>query len=307
MVAFVAVENAAGLVGFKQTKSVLVSTAHLQPQQFATTTPAGLLKELVGNKHLDTYESRIKMLAKSHFKDEEEKSSILNDVLKDAIGNRATVVELLTLKSNPQIRVLMCSSVNSMTKYIANHCAANAADTIDTLIIFGHGSADAMNVGLGRIGGYNSADLAKAKKQDDKTGVRDILEVRTRLGLEDAGEKKGRIRNIEVDNKDRWLASFGEIQPYIVAHPASHHFHIYFMACKAVGKSFGKPIDRSLLKTAANALTKLFGVNVIAAAPEGEIDKEDLIKLVENLDEANEVLSDGRTYKVISTSIKGTD
>ena len=70
-------------------------------------------------------------------------------LVEDTVDNREYMLKLLRNRANQNVRLAMCSSLNSMLKYLDNYCQQNPADNFDTVIILGHGSMGSINIGLG--------------------------------------------------------------------------------------------------------------------------------------------------------------
>ena len=108
-----------------------------------------------------------------------------------------------------------------MTKYIAKYCQDNNA-VIDTLILFGHGGTNSMNIGLGRIGCFDASDIGEQR----------VMKGRQTLGLEQGGGGKApRVREISVANQDHWGKCFEALTPFAAAHPDTGAFHVFLLAC----------------------------------------------------------------------------
>lgn len=280
MVTFVAVENPAGLLGFKQ-RGVLTDANKLSdfplPYQGTDVVAKGAKPSKV-----DVYAKRHAYFVSRKPEWADTKQGIAGDLLADSLGNREVVVEIVKrIKNDPTARVLMCSSVNSLTKYIANYCVTNVGTKIDTLIIFGHGGSDSMNVGLGRIGGIGNAALDDADDEEETTS---LMKIRSMSGLEprEGSPKKARTREIALDNQDRWLSSFAQLQPHVQARGDTSFFHLFLMAC-SIGKGPPKAYQDSLVTMSAGLLTKVLGEEVAVAAPKKGITPDELFLLLKDL------------------------
>jgi hypothetical protein len=273
---FVAVENPAGLLGFKQ-RGVLTDDNPLY--DFPATYEQNVAK--------NAKESKVAVYAERHKyflsrKPDWAKENIAVDLLSDALDNRATVVKLLKqIKTDPDARALMCSSVNSLAKYIDNYCQANPGTTIDTLIVFGHGGADSMNVGLGRIGGIGNAALEDAKEDEQERAS--LMRIRGMAGLEARKDsaKPARIREIAFDNKDRWPAAFAALNGHAQARNDTGYFHLFLLACK-VGAGPAQPPHRMFVNVAAKCLSAALGQEVAVAAPKKSITDSELFFILKN-------------------------
>ena len=280
MVTFVAVENPAGLLGFKQ-RGVLTDANKLSdfPQPYEDTK---VVAKGAKPSKVNVYAERHDYFLSRKPEWANTKQGIAGDLLSDALGNREVVVEIVKkIKNDPTARVLMCSSVNSLTKYIANYCVTNVGTKIDTLIIFGHGGSDSMNVGLGRIGGIGNSALADADDEDETNA---LMRIRRMSGLEqrDGSQKIARTREIALDNKDRWLSCFAQLQPHVQARGDTSFFHLYLMAC-SIGKGPPKAYQDSLVNMSASLLTKVLGEEVAVAAPKKGITPDELFLLLKDL------------------------
>lgn len=269
MVAFVAVENGAGVLGFKQRDVLDADGARLKA--FPEVTDKSPWKGQGLDKD-DFYKGRFNALNKYKFKDWA-REGLSKDLLQDANANRNIVQKIIVaVKAIPTARVLMCSSVNSMVKYIAKHCADTHV-TIDTLVVYGHGGTNSMNVGLGRIGCFDMSD-----RDDSK-----VLEGRKLLGLEpEGGGKAPRVREIAPGNRADWGACFQSLEPYAEVSPDTHSFHVFLMACSIADDERIKP-NESLVKVAKWELKAALGKDVVVAAPKAGVEDEQLMTLVRDL------------------------
>jgi hypothetical protein len=292
---FVAVENPAGLLGFKQ-RGVLTDTNPLY--DFPAPYEKGVAKNAKPSKVAVYAERHEYFLSR---KPEWAEKGIAADLLSDAQGNRATVVKLLKqIKTDPTARVLMCSSVNSLAKYILNYCQTNVGTMIDTIIVFGHGGADSMNVGLGRIGNIGNSAVADAKGDEDETAK--LLRMRRMAGLEarEGSAKPARTREIAVDNKDRWSAAFATLNGHVQARTDTGCFHLFLLACD-LAEGPAKPNHRSFVGVAAKCLSVALGLPVAVAAPKTSITDSELFFLMRNLSDICEAV-----VKSDETTLDGT-
>jgi hypothetical protein len=280
MVTFVAVENPAAVLGVKRREVVSTrNQPHSIPAPYAEAGKLGV------DKKIDFYADRFARLANS--KADWAPKGLSSDLLKDAAGNQATVMKLFEkTKADPNTRVLMCGSVNSMAKYILNYCQQNVGTQIDTLVIYGHGGSSSINVGLGRIGGLGAADLREAEENEDDEEADNIRRGRALTG------QPGRIREMSVDNKDLWGAAFASLQPHVARRADSACFHLFLMAC-SVGDEVGKPRQSKLVKVAAKELRARLGITVVVAAPTQSIGSDDLFKLLKQLPQICEATAAG--------------
>jgi hypothetical protein len=267
MVAFVAVENPAGVLGFKQ-KGILDDAGN-SPKPF----PKPTEKKVWNVKGKDElYAERYKELQKTKG-DGWAEHGLAKDLLADAQTNESVVLDVIkAVKTIPTARVLMCSSVNSMTKYIAKYCKDNNAK-IDTLILFGHGGTNSMNVGLGRIGCFDASEIAEST----------VLKGRQTLGLEAGGGGKApRVREISVANQDHWGNCFRDLIPFAAKHPDTGKFHVFLLACDLSDDLQAKPVDM-LVNVTKFVLEPILGKNVVAATPKGSVTAAELLKLVKKI------------------------
>ncbi len=277
MVTFVAVENPAGLLGFKQREVLTDQNPLLDfPAPYE-----GIEKIARGASSQDKF--KVYKERHGYFKDLKAewaptKQGVAGDFLSDAQANRDVVLEInKRIKAIPTARVLMCSSVNSMCKYIVNYCVGNPGTSIDGLIIFGHGGADSMNVGLGRLGGIGSDDLADVRRNGDTSDIEGVVRARTKAGME-AGAKPGRVREISASNKDLWLGSFAQLAPHAVLHN-SGYFHLYLMAC-SFGEENGKPQKKRLVNMSGQWLSHALNIQTAVSAPTTEVTADELYYLI---------------------------
>jgi hypothetical protein len=268
MVAFVAVENPAGVLGFKQ-KGILDNEG-----ASLNVFPASTDKKPWNVKSKDElYAGRYKELQKTRGEGWAE-HGLAKDLLADAKTNESVVQKIIkAVKTVPTARVLMCSSVNSMTKYIAKYCQDNNA-VIDTLILFGHGGTNSMNIGLGRIGCFDASDIGEQR----------VMKGRQTLGLEQGGGGKApRVREISVANQDHWGKCFEALTPFAAAHPDTGAFHVFLLACDLADNPQAKPVDM-LVNVTKFVLKPILSLDVVAATPKGSVTSEELLALVKKID-----------------------
>jgi hypothetical protein len=134
---FLGIENPLGVLGQK-IRGVITKKDQLQPIESVEKNAWNVSK--YAKSLVPKYDNRAKNIP-------EEAQQIL---VKDTVGNREYVLELLKNKgAHPEVRLAMCSSLNSLLKYLDNYAVSNPADKFDTVIIFGHGAKGFVNMGLG--------------------------------------------------------------------------------------------------------------------------------------------------------------
>lgn len=281
MVTFVAVENPSGLLGFKR-RGVLTDDNKVSD-------PIHVDKKHAVNP--TTYKEHVYAERDAYFRarkpDWVRGKNLAEDLIHDTNDNVNTVVKLTKMvQSHPDMRVLMCSSVESLTKYIVNYIATNAGTQIDTLIIYGHGGADSMNVGLGRIGGAGLSALQEARDDKDEEQEAKVMKMRAMAGMEPRESSKqkklARTREISVDNKDRWLAAMQGLAGHVTTRADTGCFHLFLMAC-SIGEETGKPSHQSLVNVAAKALRGVLPESVAVAAPKDTVTDDEMFALINNL------------------------
>jgi hypothetical protein len=219
-------------------------------------------------------------------------NTVAQDLLIDASGNHDVVLKILRkIKSNPDFRVLMASSVGSVAKYIANYCSSGAGATIETLILYGHGGADSMNVGLGRVGLQTHAEIEELEgdDQEDAKKLRRYTAADPKVGKNKPG---GNVREIDVHSTDRWKAAFLQLAPYVQVRAKTQCFHVFLMACELAGHT-RKPYKDLLLPRFAKGLKQIFNIDVCVAAPTKGVTDKELFQLIDDLKSVCKKLSTG--------------
>jgi hypothetical protein len=249
-------------------------------------------------KKIDVYKKRYEGLADIRY--EGEKLSLAKDLLDDAIDNRKTVVQVLNnIQSKNEFRVLMCSSVGSMTKYIADYCGRNGIK-IDTLILFGHGGADSMNVGLGRTSLLTQSQIKGIKeeeKQKEATRLRQLSGVEPRE--EGVKLKAARVREIDLDSRDRWKLAFSGLKDHVAVRKDTEHFHVFLMACDIASKGKKEQNKKGLVRVVAKELGEVLAQDfVIAAAPTSGVTEGELLELINNLPKVCKALAEQNEVKL---------
>jgi hypothetical protein len=204
-------------------------------------------------------------------------------MVEDTVDNRQYVLRLLENKSNPKLRLAMCSSLNSMLKYLANYALQHQGDKFETVIIHGHGAPGGISLGLGQItvGRYRPPGH---EKHETRKEMREVF------GLDQPtkGEKPEprRIRELSLNNTDVWTKAFETIKGYVEVSDTGN-FHLFLMGCKVGQRK--KPQKPPLQKAAAQALSEIIECPVCISAPtltitEGHLD--DLLNRIETIREA---------------------
>lgn len=281
MVTFVAIENPSGLLGLKRRGVINDDNpvgACTRADKRHSTKPTSYKEQVYAER--DAYFRRRQP-------DWIRGKNLAEELIHDTNDNVNTVLKLTKMvRTNPNMRVLMCSSIESLTKYILNYIGANAGTQIDTLIVYGHGGADSMNVGLGRIGGVGLSALQQAHDDEDEKREEKVLTMRKMAGMEPRLEsrhrKPARTRDISVDNKDRWLAAMQGLAPHVIARQDTGCFHLFLMAC-SVAEETGKPSHKSLVNVAADALRPVLGLSVAVAAPKDTVTDDELFTMIRDL------------------------
>jgi hypothetical protein len=294
MVTFVAIENPSGLLGLKR-RGVITAANPVGDPTF-------LGKQ--HSTHPTTYKEGVYAERDAYFRDRKPDwvrgKNLAEDLIHDTNDNVNTVVKLTKMvQTHPDMRVLMCSSVESLTKYILNYIATNVGTQIDTLIIYGHGGADSMNVGLGRIGGAGLSALQDARDDEDEEQEAKVMTMRKMAGMEPRPDsrqhKPARTREISVDNKDRWLAAMQGLAPHVTTRANTGCFHLFLMAC-SIGEETGKPSHKSLVNVAAKALRGVLPESVAVAAPTDTVTDDELFTMIKSLATVCEAVVDDNAF-----------
>ncbi len=157
---FLGIENPLGVLGQK-IKGVINNQDQLNPIKNVIDDAFGVSKY---RGHHQKYEFRVNCINQDFQK----------DLVKDTILNREYVLKLLKNKKYPYVRLAMCSSLNSLLKYLDNYCGLNQTDKFDTVIIYGHGPWARSTWGLDRSGSNRTCllDMMIMNRERDAPGVR---------------------------------------------------------------------------------------------------------------------------------------
>jgi hypothetical protein len=247
-------------------------------------------------------------------------ANIMDLMVVDTVGNRDYALELLkTRGENPNLRLALCSSLNSMLKYLDNYRVANPPDLFDTVIVYGHGLPGSINMGMGKLG------IDESKKPGE-----DLYE-ETKRKREDFGlQQKNpshppvvrRIRALNMVNTDIWTAAFAGIAASVAANEETDYFHLFLMGCSVGQKTEEK---MRLQKSALAPLKAALGgqLEVCISAPIDPIDDNHLNYLLLQLrqgtirqdcvnggfvplEETNPVPQQGRKAKIQEREVKKT-
>lgn len=191
---------------------------------------------------------------------------ILPTFVEDVFDNKELLLKLLRKKADyPDLRVAMCSSLTSTVNYIQNYQNANPAEQFDTLILYGHGSPGAINMGTSKWNIGEAITLTDTNK--DKYVNR--KHAREMFGLdkpETDPTQTLRVRSLNSDIKKYFVGKFK--QRYegacFVENKKTAHFHIFLMGCDVgAGKqTFTQELAKSIAK---------MGLTVCVSAPTEEI------------------------------------
>ena len=195
------------------------------------------------------------------------------------------MLKLLKNKKFPDVRLAMCSSLNSLLKYLDNYCGLNQADKFDTVIIYGHGAVGSLNMGLGPIAikpylapEHNDHELRKKTRQmfgldkdtfDDKTKKPEVR----------------RIRELSVENISVWTDAFTKIQSHVEINEKTGCFHLFLMGCAVGANKEEKRPETTLQWAAAKTLSKVINKSVCISAPTLKINDDHLDDLLKNIDQ----------------------
>ena len=268
---FLGIENPLGVLGPK-VRGVLNDESDLEAVKNVTKHTRDVSQYAVKTEN-NRYTSRAARLA----------PEIQKLMVEDTVDNRDYVLKLLKNKRHPDVRLAMCSSLNSMLKYLANYGVQHPKDKFDTVIIHGHGAPGGISLGLGQIGigRYRPPGHALHKQRKKMRKV---------FGLDEPtkGEdpEPRRIRDLSLNNTDVWTKAFATIKDY-VEQSDTGYFHLFLMGCR-VGKE-KKAHKPALQDAAVQALSNIINSAVCISAPtltitEGHLD--DLLNRIEAIRDA---------------------
>jgi hypothetical protein len=173
-------------------------------------------------------------------------------------------------------------------KYINTYITGNPGTQFDTLILYGHGSAGNISIGLSkyRIGPpLNSGD----------DGYEDRTFARETWGLDQPRAQPGqprqvrRVRNIDLNNTSDWINTFtaAVANNQFVTNPATKYFHVFLMGCE-VGQAHKSKL---LTEELANLIKSTAKLETCVAAPTEKIYPKHLKSLLSDLDNIRELCS----------------
>jgi len=279
---FLGIENPLGVLGQK-IKGVINNEKQLGPiknvidDAFNVSTYGG---------HQEKYKFRVQCI----------NEDVQKRLVKDTTANRDYVLKMLKKKSYPDVRLAMCSSLNSLLKYLDNYCGYNPEDKFDTVIIYGHGAVGSLNMGLGPIGikpyvSQENDDHESIKKKRQVFGLdKDTFDDKTKK------PEVRRIRDLSVENISVWTDAFTKIKSHVEPNKKTGYFHLFLMGCevgadKGADKEEKKP-ETTLQWAAAKALRKIIDLSVCISAPTLKINDDHLDDLLNWIDEIREACAD---------------
>jgi hypothetical protein len=224
----------------------------------------------------------------------------------DTITNRDYLFTLLKNKTHPNLRIAMCSSLNSLLKYLAKYCGGFPnAGKFDTVIIFGHGAPGSINMGLSTFA-IEPAVARSHEKYAERSEQRLAFGLDTETFGKDKKPLPNRIRDLSVENKDIWTGAFVAIKNHVVENDESNHFHLFLMGCEVAQDEAEEDYTTSrqnvtLLGPAAKKLTEILGLAVCVSAPTETINESHLDDLLDHIQEIREDCATG-----VEVSLSGT-
>jgi hypothetical protein len=301
---FLALENPLGLIGTKikgaaqggviDTENDLKPLETLKAESLAAKFMIADFKK-TGKKDPYKYLNRYRRMEEddSTHPDTKENPKILPTFVKDTVENRKIVLDLLTTKIYPAVRVAMCSSINSTLNYIQNYINLHAGDQFDTLILFGHGSPGSINMGLSKF------NIGPAKKPEDD-GYDKRKFARETFGLDKPRKEEGavrkplRVRSLNQGTASDFFTQFKQCfdNGCFVQNIASKHFHLFLMGCE-VGKK-----NQTFTMELATLIAEDTGLPMCVSAPTKEINQDHLFCLLDNLDQFRETCAKGISCKL---------
>ncbi|MET0542779.1 MAG: hypothetical protein ABWZ88_13605 [Variovorax sp.] len=270
---FLGIENPIGVLGPK-VRGVVTTAEHLSP--IANVKP-----------HSDASKYATTLNPKYNFRADNlavKNPDIGRLMVEDTIDNRNYVLKLLKARGNyPNVRLAMCSSLNSMLKYLHNCWNANQAQQFDTVIAYGHGLPGSINMGLGKIG-IGQPRTHRHENYEPRKRIREAFG----LDKKSDGDKPEarRIRDLGTKNIGIWTTAFTGVRPALIESERSDYFHLFLMGCSVGDNKVSKKTgDVTQLQNAAvTALSNALGnMNVCISAPNATIDDDHLDNLLDRL------------------------
>ncbi|WP_218509174.1 hypothetical protein [Variovorax sp. dw_308] len=268
---FLGIENPLGVLGPK-VRGVLQTEEDLKP-----------IMNVEANTDASQYATTLVSKYKYRSESLTEKSAGIGKLMvEDTIDNRKYVLKLLNNRAaHPDLRLAMCSSLNSMLKYLLASWTAGQPQ-FESVVVYGHGLPGSINMGLGKIG-------IGQPRTFDHPQYKERKEIRLAFGLDEKsdGEKPEarRIRDLGTKNINIWTAAFNGILPALTVSDDSEYFHLFLMGCSVGGEKISKAGDTTLLHEAAVAALSaaLGGMRVCISAPTAPIDDDHLDYLLTRL------------------------
>jgi hypothetical protein len=263
---FLGIENPLGVLGVN-VRGVLLDAKQLDP-----------LKDVTKGINASDYALRLNNKLDFRANQLSRYSEVQNDMVDDTVENRDYVLKLLSNRRHPDVRVAMCSSLNSTLKHLANYCVNHPGDKFDTVIIHGHGAPGGISLGLGQVSVGPPLSPGDPKYADRK-------EIREAFGLDrkSDGEKPvpWRIRELSMENTDIWTEAFQAIKAHVEVSDDTGYFHLFLVGCK-VGKTKA-PYSVTLQQAAAKVLGAIINEDVCISAPEETITDGHLDNLLDRI------------------------
>ena len=303
---FLAIENAVGVVGAK-TKGVLEvdATKNRLAKQMERINMIEKGDEL--SKHAvlhatNKYDNREQAIRPLRHGDPP--TPVARDIVDDTFNNRHYVDKNLNLFKAKgkyrKVRVALCSSVNSMLKYLTNYAASLDDTKFDTLIVYGHGMPGSINMGLG----YDTMPPRFPSDPEEREKNQRIREI---FGLDKVSDKTNqtKVREMNQTNLADCTGLFSTIQPHVCMREDTGYFHLFLMGCD-VGKN-AKGTDNTLQEEAADALKGILKMKVCVAAPRKKVDNHHLNDLLSNLKEKRRSLIVPHKHVFVSGGLGHTE
>jgi hypothetical protein len=284
---FLGIENPLGVLGQK-IRGVITEKDQLQPIESVEKNAWNVSK--YAKSLIPKYDNRAKNIP-------EEAQQIL---VKDTVDNRKYMLELLKNKgAHPEVRLAMCSSLNSLMKYLDNYAVSNPADKFDTVIIFGHGAKGSVNMGLGPIG---IGPYLPVKHEDHQSRK----EMRYAFGLDKwtDGETPAprRIRDLSIENTNVWTGAFANIVNHVDVNDETGCFHLFLMGCDVGVETQEKSHelqDTTLQGAAAKVLSGILQQPVCISAPTKTINTGHLDHLLKKIKKIRQACASGKNNVVV--------
>jgi hypothetical protein len=204
---------------------------------------------------------------------------ILPTFVEDVFDNKELLLKLLRNKADyPDLRVAMCSSLKSTVKYIQTYITANPADQFDTLILYGHGSPGAINMGTSKWSIGEVITDNTDKKYETRKYYRGMFGLDKPETDPTLPPQSLRVRSLSSNTEEYFTRKFEKRydRACFVENFKTKHFHIFLMGCEVGAKK------QTFTQELAESIAKI-GLTVCVSAPKQEIQPHHLEDLLRQL------------------------